>query len=176
MKIKVKNRSGSTVGYLIPEMNLNRTYTALETKTIESEEIERLSFQPGGQALIDSFLQILNKEVAEEYCELAKEKEYWMSEEDVKELIINGSLDAFLDCLDWAPEGVIEMIKDLGVKAPMTDTQKMIAFKDHTGFDMDKAIKFSTGNTEDDKNVDTRKRRVTDEDTSAKPKKYNVIS
>jgi hypothetical protein len=47
-----------------------------------------------------------------------------MSEADVKELILNGSLDAWKDALDFAPAGVIDLIKDFSVKLPLTDYNK----------------------------------------------------
>ena len=39
--------------------------------------------------------------------------EVFMTEKEVIDLIKTGSLDAWLDCLDFAPNGVIEMIKSL---------------------------------------------------------------
>ena len=68
------------------------------------------------------------------------EPEYNMSVEDVKKLMLEGSLDAFLDCLDFAPAGVIQIIKDLAVKLPLNDVAKRKAIKDKTNFDVDRAI------------------------------------
>jgi len=35
-----------------------------------------------------------------------------------------GSLDEFLDCLDFAPEGVTDLIKTLAVELPLNDVAK----------------------------------------------------
>jgi len=35
-----------------------------------------------------------------------------------------GSLDEFLDCLDFAPEGVKDLIKTLSVELPLNDVSK----------------------------------------------------
>mgnify|MGYP006988999603 CR=1 FL=1 len=53
---------------------------------------------------------------------------------------MRGSLDAFLDALDFAPMGVIDLIKSMAVSLPLTDLNKRKALKDKTGFDVDKAL------------------------------------
>jgi hypothetical protein len=63
-----------------------------------------------------------------------------MSEQQVVDLIKNGSLDAFLDALDFAPLGVIDLIKMLSVQLPITDPAKREALFKKTGFDIDEAI------------------------------------
>ena len=110
----VKNRSASVVVYRIPETNLRREWAPGETKRISFDELEKLTYQPGGRELIENFLQILNKEVTNDLS-VHTEPEYNMSEEQVVDLILNGSLDAFLDALDFAPIGIIDLIKSLSV-------------------------------------------------------------
>jgi len=63
-----------------------------------------------------------------------------MSESDVVELLKNGSVDQFLDCLDYAPAGVIELIKKFAVELPLDDYKKRQALKAKTGFDVDAAV------------------------------------
>jgi hypothetical protein len=63
-----------------------------------------------------------------------------MSENQVRDLLLTGSLDAFLDALDFAPLGVIDLIKTLAVQLPLTDLNKRKALKEKTGFDVDKAL------------------------------------
>lgn len=135
----VKNRSASVVVYRIPETNLRREWAPGETKRISFDELEKLTYQPGGHELIENFLQILNKEVTNDLS-VHTEPEYNMSEEQVVDLILNGSLDAFLDALDFAPIGIIDLIKSLSVSLPITDINKRRALKEKTGFDVDKAI------------------------------------
>ena len=49
-------------------------------------------------------------------------------------------MDAFLDALDFAPIGVIDLIKSMAVSLPLTDYNKRQALKEKTGFDVDKAL------------------------------------
>lgn len=55
-------------------------------------------------------------------------------------MILTGSQAQFLDCLDFAPAGVIDLIKVLAIKLPMTDANKREALKEKTGFDVDAAL------------------------------------
>lgn len=135
----VKNRSISRVVYTIPEEGIRREFSPGETKRLSFEELEKLTYQPGGRELMRDFLQIKNA-TARERLELETEAEYDMSEEQIANLILSGSQAQFLDCLDFAPVGVIDLIKTLAIKLPMTDSNKMEALKNKTGFDVAVAL------------------------------------
>ena len=135
----VKNRSSSMVVYRIPETNLRREFAPGETKRIPFGELEKLTYQSGGRELLENFLQILEEEVTTN-LNVHRELEYDMSEAQVRDLLLTGSLDAFLDALDFAPIGVIDLIKSMAVTLPLTNLQKRKALKDKTGFDVDKAL------------------------------------
>lgn len=89
---------------------------------------------------MSNFLQITDENITNN-LNIHTEAEYYMSEEQIIELIKNGSLDAFLDCLDYAPVGVIDLLKKYAVSLPVTDINKRKALKEKTGFDVDIAIK-----------------------------------
>ena len=135
----VKNRSSSMVVYRIPETNLRREFAPGETKRIPFGELEKLTYQSGGRELLENFLQILEEEVTTN-LNVHRELEYDMSEEQVRDLLLTGSVDAFLDALDFAPIGVIDLIKSMAVALPLTNLQKRKALKDKTGFDVDRAL------------------------------------
>ena len=135
----VKNRSSSVVVSKIPETNLRREFAPGETKRVPFGELEKLTYQEGGRELLENFLQILEEEVTTD-LNVKREIEYNMSEAEVAELLRTGSLDAFLDALDFAPIGVIDLIKSLAVQLPLTDIDKRKALKQKTGFDVDKAL------------------------------------
>ena len=165
----VKNRSSSVVVYRIPETNLRREFQPGETKKIPFGELEKLTYQPGGRELIANFLQIMEEEVTQD-LNIHREPEYNMSEAQVRDLILNGSLDAFLDALDFAPIGVIDLIKSLSVSLPITDFKKREALLKKTGFDVDKAIANDKASKESDEpssileDVSPNKRRVVQEE------------
>ena len=182
MKIKVKNRSSLSVGYTIPEDNITRTFSPGESKNIEQSEIEKLAYQPGGKNLIKKYLFIDDQAFVEEVCDTNLEPEYWMTEDGIKKLILEESLDRFLDVLDFAPEGVVELIKSFGVSLPMTDVKKIDALKKKTGYDISAVLRHNKEATEEETETAAEKpargRRVqmnpVDEATGLP--NYNVIN
>lgn len=137
----VKNRSASMVVYNLPEAGIRREFMPGEIKkNISYDELEKLSYQSGGRELIANFLQILNEEVLNDLG-IQPQPEYFMSETDIVKLITDGSLDEFLDFLDFAPVGNKDLLKKLAVSVPLTDYDKRRALKEKTGFDVDTAIK-----------------------------------
>ena len=125
----VKNRSTSMVVYKIPEDGIRREFAPGESKKISYKELEKLSYQSGGRALMTNFLQIIHTE-----------NEYYMSEEQIVELLQTGDINAFLDCLDYAPVGVMDLIKKYSVSLPLNDVEKRQALKQKTGFDVSRAL------------------------------------
>lgn len=135
----VKNRSSSVVVYRIPESNLRREFAPGETKRIPFGELEKLTYQQGGREMLEQFLQIVDEVVTTD-LNVHRDVEYNMSESQIRDLLVSGSLDAFLDALDFAPIGVIDLIKTMAVRLPLTDLNKRKALKEKTGFDVDKAL------------------------------------
>lgn len=180
----VKNRSAGVATYKIPEMGIRRTFSPGEVKKISAEELEKLTYRPGGMALLANFLQIMEPEAIAKVG-LNPQPEYHMSEQDIVNLMTTGSMDEFLDCLDFAPPGVIDLIKKLSVSLPLSDIQKRNALKAKTGFDCDAALKHVMEEKEDDGENTILKtsgeRRVKKEESAAAPErrtapKYNVVS
>ena len=68
------------------------------------------------------------------------EPEYHYTEEDVRALIHQGSLDQLEDSLNFAPEGVINLIKDIAVKEEVSDIRKRDLIYKKTGFNVNNAI------------------------------------
>lgn len=180
--IKVKNRSASRVGYSLPDLRIRRVFAAGEVKEIETKEIQTLAYQPGGRYILNNHLQVSIDDIKALNLN-EPEREYYLSEEQVKDLIIRGSVDEFLDCLDFAPLGIIDLIKKYAVELPITDLNKANAIKEKTGFDVLKAIENENAVKEAEGTPEEGpKRRVTVNETTSAPErrtaesKYKVIS
>jgi hypothetical protein len=52
----VKNRSAGVAVYKIPEMGIRRSFAPGEVKQISAEELEKLTYRPGGMAILTNFL------------------------------------------------------------------------------------------------------------------------
>ena len=177
----VTNRSASLVVYNIPEDGIRREFQPNETKKIRHGELEKLSYQPGGMNLIANYLLVQNEEALQDLG-LGTEPEYYLTEDQIIDLMKNGSEDAWLDCLDFAPAGVIEMIKKLSVSLPLNDYNKRKDLKEKTGFDVDAAVKHVEEEHEDERPVEkAHERRVKPNAEEAVPSgrrttpKYNVV-
>ena len=156
----VKNRSASRIVYRIPEMGIRREFSPTETKKISYEELEKLSYQPGGLAIMTNFLQIQDAPAIAELG-IHAEPEYHMSENQIIDLIKTGSLDAFLDCLDFAPVGIIDLVKKYAVSVPLADYEKRKALKEKTGFDVDAALKnIAAEKAEEEAKATSAQRRI----------------
>ena len=106
--IKVMNRDNGTVGYTIPDLNnLHRNFQPKEEKEVTMEELRKLSYLPGGETIIRDCLIIENEEALKELLSNV-EPEYFYTEEDIKTLLTSGTIDHFMDCLDFAPTAVID--------------------------------------------------------------------
>ena len=162
--VKVANRDSGSVGYSIPEMGIKRIYQPGETKEITMEELRKLSYLPGGQTLINDCLVVYDKEALAE-LNPDYEPEYFYSGEDVRRVMTLGSQDEFLDMLDFAPAGVINMIKDYAIKLPLSDLRKIEALRKKTGFDTTRALENIKNENGEVEIVEAPKRRVASETT-----------
>lgn len=138
--IKICNRDDAAVFYDIPEMNgLHRVFQPNEVKEVTLGELIKLSYEPGGMDLLRNNFILNNKEAINMILGEV-EPEYNYTPVDIKNLLLNGSLDELLDCLDFAPEGVIEIVKNLAVELPLNDVAKREAILNKTGFNVTNAI------------------------------------
>ena len=181
-KIKVKNRSASSLSYTLPDMNnFRRRFAAGETKELPFEEVQKLTYIPGGDYMLQHYLVIENIEARDEILG-AVELEYAYGENEIKNLLINGSMDQLLDCLDFAPLGVIDLLKKVATDIKLNNIDKRKVIFDKTGYNINSAIMI---NEETDENVKEEKntgRRVATEETKPaatedKPvrRTYNVV-
>lgn len=188
VKITVANRDNGFVGYAIPELGINRTFAPREQKQIEFEELERLTFVPGGMEILADYLVIRNEEAAKELLP-SIEPEYFYSDEQIKNLLLNGSLNELLDCLDFAPEGVLDLVKDYAVSLPVDNMSKREAILNKLNFDVTSAIKiqntkFDGGNAATPEAKPAQRRTAVQTEVTqpqnpgrrAEAPKYNVVS
>ena len=139
-EVKVTNRKGCSTGYKIDELGgLNRQFQPGETKIVTYDELEKLSWIPGGQVLLNEYLIIQDEEVVAALLHDVQ-PEYYYTEKEVKELLLNGSIEQFMDCLEFSPEGVLDMVKQLAVDLPCNNMEKLRLIEEKLGFNALNAI------------------------------------
>ena len=181
--VTVVNRDNGTVGYVIPDLgNLSRTFQPKESKQITMEELRKLSFVPGGNSLLKNYLMIQNKEAAEELVSDI-EPEYYYTDNDLKEILLRGSIPQLEDCLDFAPWGVLENLKDLAIKLRINDLQKRELISKKMNINISSAINANVVTEEADNTEEVKTRRtapIAHEESKAPVRrtapKYNVVS
>ena len=181
--VTIVNRDNGTVGYVIPDLgNLSRTFQPKEAKQVTMEELRKLSFVPGGDVLLRDYLMIQNKDAAEELLSEI-EPEYYYTDNDLKEILLRGSIPQLEDCLDFAPWGVLENLKDLAIKLKINDLQKRELISKKMNVNISSAINANTLTEEEDVKEEVKTRRtapIAHEEPAAPVRrttpKYNVVS
>ena len=142
-RIKVQNRDYGSVGYTIPDLNnLHREFQPRETKIITFDELFKLSQVPGGEYIILNYLIIHDDEAVRELLGMI-EPEYFYTENEIINLMKTGTLDEFEDCLNFAPSGVLDLVKQVAVTLPLNDVAKRDMIKRKLGFDVASAIELA---------------------------------
>ena len=178
-KCLVKNRSNGGCVYSVDEggYHIRREFSPGEVKEIPEKELEQLSYSSGGKILLSEYLQILDKDAIQNLG-MNTEPEYDMSEQDVIEALKSASLDEFLDILDFAPQGVLDLIKHHAVTLPLNDVAKRDAILEKLHFDVGTAIEMSKEEAPAAA-AKTPERRVKKDGESARraaAPKYKVVS
>lgn len=161
--IKIGNRGGFRVGYQVPELNVNRQFTKREIKEVPFEELRALSFLNGGFEILKNHLIIFDEEAAAELLNEDIEPEYYYTDKEIKYLLTEASLEELEDCLDFAPTGVIDIVKKMAIDLEIYDGRKKEAIQKKTGVNIDGAIKINHIAKEDlieEESPETHKRRV----------------
>lgn len=162
--IEVSNIDSGMVGYTIPELSIRREFSPNEIKKISVKELTALSYIPGGRELLTNYLSVKNNEFLKNIgINMEDVPEYQWNVEDVKNVLLNGSLEELEDALDFAPTGVIEQIKTQAVALKIPDMNKRDAITEKTNLDVNLAInnviaeEADSNKIEENKEVKTRR-------------------
>lgn len=155
--MKVINRSDGNVSYSLPEFNIRRVFTPWETKDIPENELEGLYATDGGADLIKNYLLIENKDWVDKHFNAPIE--YFWKEPEIKKCLLEEDVDLFSETLDYAPDGVIDLIKYYAWTLPLSDLNKVEVLKDKTGFDTLASIEVMKDSTPRQENKSNERRR-----------------
>lgn len=139
--VEVMNRNNGTTGYTLND-GRHESFQAGETRKISLNDLEELSYIPGGQYMLENYL-IIKDQSALDFLQINTEPEYFYTEAEISKILLSSdpeSLDQLEDCLNFAPAGVIEIVKDIAVKKQIPDVRKRKLITKMTGFSIDNAI------------------------------------
>ena len=178
--VEVRNRNNGFTTYTI-DGGITRTFNINEIKKIDLEELRELAMAPGGDYILRNYL-LINDKTALEYLDLHPEPEYFYTETEIKDLLLNKDPDYLEDCLNFAPQGVIDLVKQMAVKLEVPDTRKRKLILDKTGFSVDNALNVNKILEEDEEKdkkasekVERKIKRDAEDTSEAKPARKIIL-
>ena len=145
--INVRNRNNGTTGYTLADgAKETRLWAENEVKKITFSELKRVSYLPGGAELLRDYLVIEDPAAIEALnvgIDIQEQPEYLYTENEIRDLLFNGSLDELKDFLDFSPDGGIEIAKQIAVNEELPDMRKRKIISEATGFNINTAIEIN---------------------------------
>lgn len=160
--VPIRNIVNCETGYILSSSGRARRLIPGVTMRVSAGELRELFFQPGGSILLQNYINVGNKSLAAEFGVPYDAIEYNWTEADVNKCLLEDEIDVLLDALDFAPQGIVETLKDKAIELEINDRAKIKAIAEKTGVDIDAAIKNKHAYDNSDTNVadKPRQRRV----------------
>ena len=175
--INVRNRNNGTTGYTLADgAKETRLWAENEIKKITFAELKRVSYLPGGAELLRDYLVIEDPAAIEALnlgIDIQEQPEYLYTENEIRDLLFNGSLDELKDFLDFSPDGGIEIAKQIAVNEELPDMRKRKIISEATGFNINTAIEINDMMKDNDvaEEAAPKKQRRVAKETEATPEK-----
>jgi hypothetical protein len=130
-KVSVSSRNAGSLAYTIPSLRVRREWSKSgEENFISIDELIELTTIPGGRKLLEEYLLINDDEAIEAVLGHEVQPEYKYTEKEIEFLLYGGTDEQFADCLDYAPAGVLELLKNMAVVKMPNTTFKVTAIND----------------------------------------------
>lgn len=169
--IKVEDIADFQVGYVLTSTGKTVRFMPHVPRLVKASELRELSWQHGGLYLLQNYLRVYNRDLAMEFgiSEDTYDHEYQWTEKDVDDCLLRKDIDVLLDALDFAPQGIVDTLKDRAIELEIPDTNKLRAIGRKTGSDLEAMIanKHAYDNVEEDNAQDEtpKRRRVSSNST-----------
>ena len=136
--VSVTNRDNGGVTCMLSN-GRSISFNKGETKKVSLDDLLELNSTDGGALLIKEYL-VINDKDAITALELNTEPEYYYTEKEIRKLLQEGTLDQLEDCLNFAPEGVIDLLKDVALEIELPDVRKRKLITQKTGWNIDSIL------------------------------------
>lgn len=144
--IVVRNRNRGGTSYPIDGNWINFEYN--QVRKVPFSHLRTLTYTNGGRYLLDHCLVVENEE-ALKLLNMKVEPEYFYDDNKIKNILFNGSYDEFADFLDFAPDGALEIAKNIAVTEEIPDMKKREMLSERTGLNITSAINVNHAMEED---------------------------
>ena len=183
-KVKVWNRNSANSVYYIDEMRMLREFAPAgkhgDVLLIPISELQALSYVQGGHTMLTEHLLIKEQEVCE-FLGIPVEPEYYYGVEEVKTLLSEGTIEQLMDCLEFAPAGVKDLLVKYAVDDKVDSYEKRELISKAMGVNITARIKNNELSEIEPSGEETRASNSERRATPIKPKeepssKYNVVN
>lgn len=168
--VQITNMMDFPAGYVVDLTGVRRVLPPHASFRVRAGELRELSYQLGGIDLLQNYIRVCNRSLALEFgIDTDDQIEYNWTQDDVDRCLTKDDIDVLLDALDFAPDGIRQLIVDRAIKLEIPDVNKRKAIKDATGTDVTAAIENRHAYDSEDEEQEKKpaRRRRTGSATSA---------
>ena len=139
-RVKVVNRTGGSLAYKIDTLRVTRHWPRPgDYLNISVSELSELRTVPGGNYILEECLIIEDKEALSVlFPDQELEPEYNYGLKEIEALLYEADTEQLLDALDFAPKGVLDLIKAKSAEKLPNTTAKIDAINNKFKIDLNK--------------------------------------
>lgn len=183
-RVKVVNRASGSLAYKIDTLRVTRHWRRPgDYLNISIAELLELKTVKGGQSLLENYVIIEDKEALSVlFPDQELEPEYKYGVKEIEVLLYEADTEHLLDALDFAPKGVLDLIKAKSAEKLPNTTAKIEAINKKFKIDLNKINElYQEKEILEEKPEPTRRRRTAPIIETEEPKqesslpKYKVV-
>lgn len=183
-RVKVFNRASGSLAYKIDTLRVTRHWRKPgDYLNISIAELLELKTVRGGQSLLENYVIIEDKEALSVlFPDQELEPEYNYGLKEIEALLYEADTEQLLDALDFAPKGVLDLIKAKSAEKLPNTTAKIEAINKKFKIDLNKINElYQEKEILEEKPEPTRRRRTAPIIETEEPKqesslpKYKVV-
>lgn len=143
-RVKVVNRASGSLAYKIDTLRVTRHWRKPgDYLNISIAELLELKTVKGGQSLLENYVIIEDEEALSVlFPDQELEPEYKYGIKEIEVLLYEADTEQLLDALDFAPKGVLDLIKSKSAEKLPNTTAKIEAINKKFKIDLNKVNEF----------------------------------
>lgn len=161
--VTIENMVGHDVSYIISSLGVRRKLMPGVSLQVKAQELRALYAEPGGEVLLRNYLHVKEPKLQREFGISEDQIEYNWTIKDIDSVLLEKPEEYLLDALDFAPQGIIDLIQSRAIELELPNMNKRKAIMKKTGVNITKSIEnrhaYDSTNTSNNV-VEKRSRRV----------------
>lgn len=172
--IPVRNMVNHRVVYTIPEEHRRVVFEPFQERKIPASELRALNYTVGGSILLKNYLCVKSNDMRTEFNIPSDQIEYDWTRQDIQHVLLDTSspIEQLEDALDFAPQGIREMIVDYAVEWRIPDSNRRKVISKMMNVNIDEMIKFAELTEEDnDTTPQVNRRRLSNKPAASRSRR-----